>query len=324
MTGPLRCKALLAATLLGLGSGVLAASPAPLADHHQHMFSPAIEALIASPDIKASGAKELVAHLDAAGIERAVVLSTAYMFGSPKRKVDNEYAKVKSENDWTGAQAAKYPQRLRAICGVNPLKDYALKELARCAAHPQLRYGVKLHFGNSDIQLESADHLLRLQQFFRVANDHKMAIIVHMRASISQQRAYGPAQARLFLEFLLPLVPDVPVQIAHLAGTGPGYDDPKADSVMAYLAAAVEAQDPRTRNLWFDIASNVDKAISPANAEKVVKRIRQVGAGRILYGSDAAAGGNLLPVESWAALRALPLTDEEFVKIAGNVAPYFK
>jgi hypothetical protein len=42
--------------------------------------------------------------------------------------------------------------RLRGFCGVNPLRDYALDELARCAEQPGLRHvahGLKLHFGNS-------------------------------------------------------------------------------------------------------------------------------------------------------------------------------
>jgi uncharacterized protein len=313
----------LAAALLG---HCLVAAAGPAVDHHQHLFSPAIETLLATPKggPKASGAQELVAQLDAAGIERALVLSVAYLYGSPSRQVDKEYDKVKAENDWTAAQAAKYPERLRAFCGVNPLRDYALKELARCAAHPQLKHGIKLHFGNSDVQLESADHLLRLQQFFRVANDHKMAIVVHMRSSISKQRPYGANQARLFLDFLMPLVPDVPVQIAHLAGSGPGYDDPKADAAMGYLAAAVEARDPRTRNLWFDVTSVADQAITAANAEKLVKRIRQVGVDKILYGSDAASGDNLRPADGWAAFRALPLSEDEFATIVANTAPYLK
>src|SRR5205085_9078857 len=103
--------------------------------------------------------------------------------------------------------------------------------------------------------------------------------VVHMRASISRKRPYGAKEARVFLEQLLPAAPDVPVQVAHLAGTGPGYDDPPADSAMAVLAEAVEHRDPRTRNLWFDIASVVDRDISPANAALVARRIRQVGAG---------------------------------------------
>lgn len=314
-----------AATLL-LPSFAALAAPVPQVDHHQHLFGPGIETLLAAPGagVKTITAQDVIGQLDAAGIERGVLLSTAYMFGSPVRRVENEYAKVRAENDWVAAQAAKYPKRLRAFCGVNPLRDYALAELARCAADPNLKYGVKIHFGNSDIQLERAEHLLRLQQFFRVVNDHKMAIVIHLRASISKERAYGPAQARLFLDFLMPLVPDVPVQIAHLAAAGPGYNDPKADAVMGALAAAVEAGDPRTRNLWFDVTSVADKAITPANAAKVVKRIRQIGVGKVLYGTDAATGDNLRPADAWAAFRALPLTDDEFAKIAANVAPYMR
>jgi uncharacterized protein len=318
-------KLCVAATLL-LPSLAALAAPVPQVDHHQHLFGPGIETLLASPTggVKTISAQDVIGHLDAAGIDRAVLLSTAYMFGSPARSVENEYTKVKAENDWVAAQAAKYPKRLRAFCGVNPLRDYALAELARCAADPNLKYGVKIHFGNSDIQLERAEHLLRLQQFFRVVNDHKMAMVIHMRASISKERPYGPAQARLFLDFLMPLVPDVPVQIAHLAAAGPGYNDPKADSVMGYLADAVEKGDPRTRNVWFDVTSVADRAITPANAAKVVKRIRQVGVDRVLYGTDAATGDNLRPADAWAAFRALPLTDDEFAKIAVNVAPYMR
>mgnify|MGYP000240401475 CR=1 FL=1 len=67
---------------------------------------------------------------------------------------------------------------------------------------------MKLHFGNSDIQLERAEHLTRLQQFFRVVNDRKMALVLHLRPSMSKERPYGATQARLFLDFLLPLVPE--------------------------------------------------------------------------------------------------------------------
>src|SRR5262249_35786108 len=112
-------------------------------------------------------ARDLVALLDSAGIRRALVLSVAYMYGSPARTVDDEYASVRAENDWTGAQAAQYPDRLRAFGSFNPLKEYALDELARCASNPNLRHGIKLHFGNSDVQLDHAAHVEQLSRVFR-------------------------------------------------------------------------------------------------------------------------------------------------------------
>lgn len=312
---------------------VLAVSPAPCmsqnapaADHHQHLFSPALASLLAaeSPGFPPITAQDVVALLDSAGIRRALVLSVAYLYGSPRRTVDQEYAKVRAENDWTAAQVRRYPERLRAFCSFNPLKDYALDELARCAGHPGLRRGIKLHFGNADAQLDIPSHVAQLRRVFRAANEHRMAIVVHLRPSISRKRPYGARQAHIFLDQLLPLASNVPVQIAHLAGTGPGYDDPPADSAMAVLAQAVENRDPRTRRLWFDVTTIADTGISAANAARAVKRIRQVGVDRILYGSDAAVGDNLRPRESWAAFRRLPLTEREFEKIASNVAPYLE
>lgn len=86
-----------------LSAEVGAGQLVPAADHHQHLFSPAIVALQASGSgpIPVLTARDLVAHLDSAGIRHALVLSVAYMYGSPARTVEDEYAKVRAENDWT-------------------------------------------------------------------------------------------------------------------------------------------------------------------------------------------------------------------------------
>jgi predicted TIM-barrel fold metal-dependent hydrolase len=305
----------------------------PITDYHQHLFSPAIAALLApaagGPQAHSAyttvTAHDLVALLDAAAIRRALVLSVAYMYGSPARTLlADEHAKVRAENDWTFAQAAQYPERLRAFCGFNPLKEYALEEIARCAQDPHLCHGIKLHFGNSDVQLDNSAHVDRLREVLAAANENGMAIVVHLRASISRSRPYGEAQARVFLNELLPLVPGIPVQVAHLAGSGPGYDDPPAHSAMAVLAKAVEQGDPRTGRLWFDVAGVADRNLSAADAGHMAQRIRQVGVERVLYGSDAAASDNLRPREAWAAFRRLPLSQDEFKQIASNVAPHFR
>jgi len=298
----------------------------PAADHHQHLFSPDLAAVLAAgnPAFQAVTARDVIALLDSAGIRKAVLLSTAYLYGSPSRSFPDEYSRVRAENDWNAQQAVQYPGRLIAFCGFNPLKDYALDELERCARDQRLNRGIKLHFGNSDVQLENPDHVEKVARVFRAANAHHMAIVVHMRASISRKRPYGVGQAQIFLNQLAPLAPDVVIQIAHLAGTGPGYNDPPADSAMAVFGEAVHQGDPHTRNLWFDVTSVVDRNISPVTAALVARRIRQVGVKRILYGTDAAVGDNLRPRESWAAFRQLPLDEDEFKQIASNVAPYFR
>ncbi|MCS0633789.1 amidohydrolase family protein [Telluria mixta] len=318
-------RALIAAPLAALlFAGAAHAQTVPAGDYHQHVFSAADIAMLGpSTGLVPLDADQLVPLLDAAGIKRAVLLSIAYMYGSPSRKVDDEVAKVRAENDWTAAQAARHPGRLIAFCSFNPLKDYALAELERCAQAPGLNHGIKLHVGNSDVQLDDPAHVARLRQVFAAANVHGMAIVIHLRANIGKKRPYGATQARIFLDQVLPAAPDVVVQVAHFAGSGPGYDDPPAQAAMAVLADAVENHDPHANNLWFDVASIVDRDIKPETAALVVKRIRQVGVGRVLYGTDSAQGANLRPRESWAAFRKLPLSPAEFAHIAANVPPYF-
>lgn len=303
------------------------AAPTPAADHHQYLFSPAAAAWLSSSMALAPvGADELVARLDAAGVGRAAVLSVAYSYGGPARAVDSalgvEYARVRAENDWVAAQAARHPQRLVALCSFNPLRDYALLELGRCATSPGFGRGIKLDLGDSGVRLDRPDHVARLRDVFRAANARGMAIVVDMRATRGAGRPYGAEQARVLLEQVLPCAPDVPVQVAHLAGINPG-DAPDLGA-LAVLADAAARRDPRMRQVWFDVASVVRAELAAADARRLVRRLRQAGLERVLYGSDAAFGGAAHGADHWAAFRRLPLTEAEAARVARNLAPYLQ
>jgi predicted TIM-barrel fold metal-dependent hydrolase len=295
---------------------------APLVDYHQHLFSPAITKL--APGLEPLSATELISLLDAAGIRKALILSVAYQFSNPnKPKVENEYEHVKAENDWTSRQVAQYPGRLRGFCAVNPLKDYALREIARCAKDPNLHFGLKLHFGNSDVDLNDPNNVKQVCRTLRAANKNRMAIVVHMRSSVTRKRRYGANEARIFLNHLLPCAPDVVVQIAHLAGAGT-YDDPTVDEALAVFAEASTKADKRMAHVYFDVSGVVGYGQWEEKQTLLVTRIRQLGVDHILFGSDGARGGNLAPREAWSAFRRLPLTDAEFHTIKNNLLPFMK
>ena len=299
---------------------------APLADHHQHLFSPELAALMSTTTPMASAkprtAADLVEQLDAAGIKRAVVLSTAYIFEQPSRQVDAAAEKLRRENDWTSRQVAQFPDRLIGFCGLNPLKDYALEELARCAADPNLRRGLKLHFGNSVVDYHNPTHIAQVRRVFRAANDYHMAIVVHVRASVTAKLSYGREEALIFLNDLMPAAPDVVVQVAHLAGAGDP-DEEGAQQALAVFADAVASRDPRTRRLYFDVTA-LGPPPTPENAQRWAAAIRKIGPDRVLFGSDAT-GASGTPADAWAALRkVLPLTDDEFQTIVNNVPPYMQ
>lgn len=266
-------------------------------------------------------AESLIEQMDDAGVERGVVLSIAYWYGSPRAKgIENEYEKVKAENNWNVEQVSRFPHRLVAFCGVNPLKDYALDELRRCRALPNV-VGMKLHFANSGVDLKNADHLRKVREFFSAANDQNMAILAH---TWIPDRTYGREHSQIFLENVLPAAPAIAVQIAHLAGAGISC---RPDDAVEVFAEAIQAGDPRTKNLYFDVTQcvGVDAGQSGETLALLAKRIRQIGLDRIFIGSDTATDTNPPIGVWWAAFRRrMPLTVEELREIGDNVPPYMR
>jgi predicted TIM-barrel fold metal-dependent hydrolase len=260
-------------------------------------------------------AEALIKQMDDAGIGRAVVLSVAYWFGSAFRStpVGDEYAMVRRENDWVADQVARYPDRLIGFCSLNPLKPYALQEVRRCGEQDRHR-GLKLHLGNSDVDLRQSAHARALAAVFAEANRQRLPIILHMWTGPAFETE-GGAHAQALLDQVLPSAPDIVVQVAHMAGGGRA-----TQPALKIFADAIAAGDPRTRNLYFDVAT-LANGETPENLRLDAERMRQIGLGRILFGSDTSQPARLM-WQQWPALHALPLTQQEFRRIASNVAPY--
>ncbi|MFL5605051.1 MAG: amidohydrolase family protein [Gemmatimonadaceae bacterium] len=291
--------------------------PAPLIAAHQHLISPAFTKIINEPELNGDS---LLRLLDDAGIRRGVVLSMGYSFGDERKKdrVPDLDRYTSDENDWTSRQMVSSRGRLLGFCSVNPLREAALAEIDRCVRLPGI-VGLKLHMGNSGVSLRDSAHARRLEQVFASANAHHAAIIVHLRSRTGTP--YGREDAQLFLDRLLPRAPDVVVQVAHLAGTA-GFPD-YAEQAMDVFASAIERQDPRTRNLYFDQTAVATSATTPDEGARIARMIRRVGATRVFFGSDMPVGGNPPPAEAWAIFRAkVPLTAAEMRTIALNEPPY--
>ena len=263
-------------------------------------------------------AETLVKQLDEAGVERAAVLSVAYWFARDGRTtaLAQEIAEVRAENDWVISEAARFPDRLVALCSVNPLREYAVEEVSRCAKSTHVK-GVKLHFGNSGVDVRNGAHVDKVRAVFGAANEHGLAILVHLWTTASYE-SEGRAHAEQVLTHLLPAAPDVSVQIAHMAGGGRS-----TDGALAVFADAIAAGDPRTKKLYFDVAT-LTGGQSDEGLQRDAERMRQIGFDRILYGTDTVPPNP--PVRrSWGTFRALmPLTEAEIRTIAGNVAPYLQ
>lgn len=259
---------------------------------------------------KPKTAADAVAELDALGVRRAAVVSNAYYFDAVRPEpVADPYPKIKADNDWTAEQVARFPGRLVAFCSVNPTKAYALPELHRCAATGRFR-GLKLHFNAAQLNFRDPGEVAKVRAVMEAANRYRMPMLIHVRPG----NVYGREEAEIFLRQLVAAAPDVTIQIAHLWG-GENYSGP----ALQVYADAVSSGDPVAKNLYFDMAAVLMSPRSPQRMQEIVARMRQIGMDRILFGSDAP------PKAAWEGFRTnVPLTEDEFRTIAGNVAPYLR
>ena len=186
---------LLAATL-SLATGNALAEPTPLADHHIHIQSEVVTNLLGELKKSMPGAFEglsddifqvrtgeaALRELDRAGIRQGVLLSAGYMFGFSGMSLQPEEVArlMRAENQFNVDQALASNGRLVAMVGINPFLDNAMAELNYWSQQPGAA-GVKLHLGNSGLDLDNPDQVETLAVFFRAASKVRMPLVVHLR-----------------------------------------------------------------------------------------------------------------------------------------------
>jgi predicted TIM-barrel fold metal-dependent hydrolase len=307
----------LAFVLGGCASATGSAPPtAPRVDYHQHLVSARFAPIVKFPEMDG---RELVARMDAAGIERAVVLSVGYSFADERKNLPDPAGLTRQENDWTSQQVSASRGRLIGFCSANPLRPDALAEIERCLKLPGMR-GVKLHFGNGGVSLRHPEHAARIGEFFTVAERAKVPVLVHMRARGGQN--YGATDAQIFLDQVMPKAPGIEVVVAHLGASGPGYTA-QHEEVMAVFTAAIARKDPRTRRLYFDMSGILTAESTADEAARMAATIRQVGVSRVLYGTDTLRPEGPPLSGHWALVTTkLGLSEPELRTLADNRARF--
>lgn len=300
--------------------------PAVAVDHHVHVHSPAILAFLpaycASPGRTAKCDPEftspltvadLLRAMDAAGIRRVRVMSTAYLAESPMMvpPAPDHAEIVRRANDFTVALARADPDRLEAYIGVNPLTPTALPEIERWRSDRYVA-GIKLHLANSRFDYHRPDHVRMLAETFRAATSSHFRIMIHMR---NQATGYGAEEARIFVDEVLPAARGTTVQIAHAAGWG-GIDAATLDA-LGVFADACERDRTRCADLYFDLAAIKPAEASDQDKAALVALIRRIGPEHFLPASDWPFARDLDAY--YAALATLPLSEAEWRTIARNV-----
>lgn len=232
------------------------------------------------------GETEVIAQLDESGVDKAVLISLAYLF------TDQQTAQ--QENDFTAALVRANPDRLVGMCAVSAMQAWALAELERCINDLELA-GLKLHLFANAMSLNDPEHLATIDGLFKKAAELRegMPILIDFNWM-------DDAQTMALIQLAL-ANPAINIIMAH--GLGHHF----AELINVRMIRDVLGLD--ISNLYLDISATLFM-YSPDSPpfENYMWHLRDFGADRILFGSDFPAKN---PAESLDTFREMGFSDEE-------------
>lgn len=273
-------------------------------DVHTHVISQALADGLTGGGVPGSTAEDLIARLDEANVEKAVVLSLGY-FDLPTD------FNMEPENDFTASIVAEAPDRLIGFCGINPRYESALSEIDRCLALPEM-IGIKLNIvGGSGLDWENPEHVVAISAVLDSAQSHDAPVLMHVAAA--------PLDDDSLLSALTVIGshPDLRLVIAHCGG------DPDYAIEQYLIPAAATPPLINLDNLFTDVSSclNFYRDAPRAQRELIVWRLRKWGIDRVFFGSDYLSIAPVeTPREARETLARYPFTRKEINTILGNDA----
>ena len=275
-------------------------------DFHTHLFpesicsgrecccdsEPAFEMLYRSPKSRMVSAPELLAAMDANGVDQSVI------FGFPWQNPEL----FKMHNDCIIEAVQRHPDRLIGLGCFDPGSSKAPQEAERCLAGGLAGIG-ELAFYRSGIDDDALD---RLAPVMDICRDRGRPVLIHTNEPVGH---VYPGKTPNTLAQIYRMVKRFTANSIVLAHWGGG--------LFFFNLLKKEVKD-RLKNVYFDTAA------SPFLYDPEIYRIaiQLVGAEKILFGSDYPL---LAPVRYFKELEAANLTDAEREQICGlNAARLLK
>jgi predicted TIM-barrel fold metal-dependent hydrolase len=298
-----------------------AIKPALLNDHHVHLMSPQLISVWKQMGIPFSKQDHFYSNIDTifevTGAGRISLVSMAYVYSSDEfgGDSDNISEKIKTENNYLAAAKDKYPDRVIAYYGVDPLSQYAIEEIKRC--HEDLKLdAIKLHFNASQVYLTEPAHLIRVKNIFQYASVNQIPVLLHFDNSHPK---FGKTDVKILADSVLSKLSYVNLQIAHF-GTSGGFNQKTKNVLDSFIELFTNDHPISKHKISFDISAVcLDKdadgvpQLTKKDFEDLSVYCRKLGFNRIVFGTDYPLYKSF---EYLDILRTkLNLTKEEEVKL---------
>jgi predicted TIM-barrel fold metal-dependent hydrolase len=218
------------------------------------------------------------------------LISMAYVYSSEEfgGKSENIEEKVREENNYLAFAKTKYPNKIKAFYGIDPLQEFALTEIERC--HNELKLdGIKMHFNASQVYLTEPVHLGKIKAVFEYASINQIPILLHFDNSHPK---FGKTDIKILADSILAGLEYVNLQIAHL-GTSGGFNQKTKDVIDAFIELFQSNHPISKHRITFDIsavcldkdADGVSK-LTAKDFDELAAYSRKLGFDRIVFGTD--------------------------------------
>ncbi|MCG6909683.1 MAG: amidohydrolase family protein [Deltaproteobacteria bacterium] len=270
-------------------------------DFHTHLFpkhiresreryfsgEPAFELLYASPKSRMVGADDIVATMDEQGVDVSVV------FGFPWQNTEI----AKQHNDYIIAAAAKYPERLKGFCCLDPCDGTAVSEVERCLDNGLCGVG-ELAFYRSGIECVMVDSMTPVME---LCLERDVPVLIHTNEPVGHQYPGKTENTLLQIYDLIRRFPENKIVLAHWGG-----------GIFFYSVLKKEVKEV-LHNVYYDTAA------SPFLYDPRIYRlaIEMAGLDKILLGTDYPL---IKPKRYFQELEAAGLSREEIEQIGGGNA----
>lgn len=268
--------------------------PEHLHDNHVHIMSPELIRLWKDMGIPFSKEdsyyKDIDTILSSNKATSVSLISMAYVFSSEEfgGTLENTREKVQNENNYLASVKLKYPNKIRAYYGIDPLQEFALAEVKRC--HTELKLdGIKLHHNASQVYLTVPEHLKKVKAIFEYASNNQIPILMHFDNSHPK---FGKKDVKILADSILTGLNYVNLQIAHF-GTSGGFNQKTKETLDAFIELFQTNHPISKHSITFDISAvGLDKdtegisKLTSNDFDELAKYSRKLGFDRIVFGTD--------------------------------------
>lgn len=275
-------------------------------DAHTTVASPILQAIISGQGGNTATAADLIAQMDSANVEKAVVVSRAY--DASVVTSDND---VIAENNYVSDEVSRFPERLVGFCGVNPLRLSAPGEVDRCLDRPGM-IGIFIHLPASQVNMTDPQNITAINRTFDRIQDRNAPVLLYAGTRLGL-----PLSSDGFANLVNILAnhPGVRVAHAHCAGLS---DDQRIES---WLAAFMTTPGLNSENHFVEVSSCLQfyEDAPLTRRELIAWRLKEWGLDRVLLGSDYFnLGSTRTLADALQSLEQYPFTQDEVDTITSN------